>query len=138
MNLVVLQGNLGKDAEVKVFDSGNKCARFSLATSENYKKGDEWETITQWHNVVAWGYLAEKAGKLKKGEPVLIHGKVTYREVTSENGDKKFYTDIVATSVKGFTKKEGDGNSFPSEEGAGFAAPVKADDFPVGPDGLPF
>ena len=60
INNVHLIGNLGKNVELKNFDSGSKKASFSLATTESYKnqKG-EYVKNTQWHNIVAWGNTAE-------------------------------------------------------------------------------
>ena len=65
MNKVTLNGNLGKDPEVKYLDNGTAVAKFSLATSERYQAADgEWkETPTEWHNVVIWRKLAEKVEK---------------------------------------------------------------------------
>ena len=64
-NKVQLIGNLGMDPEVRVFETGNKMARIRIATSETYNnaKGEQ-VTETDWHNVIAWGKLAEIAAKL--------------------------------------------------------------------------
>ena len=54
-NRVQLIGNIGKDPQVKSFDSGKTMASFSLATSENYKDQEGKKvTDTQWHQVVVW------------------------------------------------------------------------------------
>lgn len=59
-NKVQLIGRLGAKADYKVLDNGNALARISLATNEVYKnaKGERIEDTT-WHQVVAWGKLAE-------------------------------------------------------------------------------
>ena len=59
-NRVQLIGNLGMDPEVKSFDGGRKLAKFSVATSQSYtsNKGERVKD-TQWHNIIAWGKLAE-------------------------------------------------------------------------------
>lgn len=69
-NRVQLIGNLGMDPEVKDFDKGKKMAKFSVATSQSYQNSSgEWVKDTQWHNIIAWGKLAETAEKyLKKGK----------------------------------------------------------------------
>ena len=52
-NRVQLIGNIGKDPEVKSFDSGKTKASFSLATSESYNDVDGKKvTDTQWHQIV--------------------------------------------------------------------------------------
>jgi single-strand DNA-binding protein len=95
-NSVQLIGRLGKDPEVKVFDSGKKLASFSIATSESYKnaKGEKVED-TQWHNIVIWGKLADVAGKyLKKGAEVCVEGKLVHKAYETTSGEKRYATEI--------------------------------------------
>lgn len=95
-NSVQLIGRLGKDPEVKSFDSGKTKATFSLATSESYKnqKGEKVQD-TQWHNLVIWGKLAEAAGKyLKKGAEIAVEGKLVHRVYETDKGEKRFITEI--------------------------------------------
>ena len=60
-NKVQLIGNLGNDPEPRTTETGKKLVRFSLATDETYNnsKGEKVKE-TQWHNIVAWGKVAEK------------------------------------------------------------------------------
>jgi single-strand DNA-binding protein len=59
-NKVQLIGNLGQNPEIKTLDGGKKLAKFSIATNEAYRNADgEKITETQWHNLVAFGKLAE-------------------------------------------------------------------------------
>jgi len=98
-NSVHLLGRLGKDPDVKMFN-GNKRASFSMATNDWYKnqKGEKVDD-TQWHYVVIWGPLAEVAEKyLKKGQEVLIEGRVTYRDYEDEGG-KRSITEIVVNDL---------------------------------------
>lgn len=95
-NKVQLIGNLGNAPEVKTFDSGKKMARFSVATSESYRnaKGEK-VTETQWHNLVAWGKVAEIAEKyLTKGKEVAIEGKLVNRSYEDKDGNKKYITEV--------------------------------------------
>lgn len=95
-NKVQLIGNLGNAPEVKTFDGGRKMARFSVATSENYRnaKGEKVKD-TQWHNLVAWGKLAEIAEKyLTKGKEVAIEGKLINRSYNDKEGKKKYVTEV--------------------------------------------
>lgn len=106
-NRVQLEGNLGKAPEIKVFDN-NKLAKFSVATSE-YKKNKAGEVITetQWHNISAWGKLAEYAEKtLDKGSHVTIEGKLINRSYTDKEGNKRYITEIQASDVVLIPKKE--------------------------------
>ena len=100
-NKVNLIGNLGANPDVKIFDSGKKMVRLSLATSENYKniKGEKVEE-TQWHNLVAWGKTADIAEKyLQKGSELAIEGKLSYRSYEDKNGEKKYITEIVINEL---------------------------------------
>ena len=95
-NKVQLIGNLGNAPEVKTLESGKKMARFSEATSENYRnaKGEK-VTETQWHSLVAWGKVAEIVEKyLSKGKEVAIEGKLINRSYNDKDGNKKYITEI--------------------------------------------
>ncbi len=95
-NSVKLIGRLGKDPEIKSFDSGKKLATFSIATNDSYKnqKGEKVEE-TQWHNVVIWGDLADVAAKyLKKGNEVAVEGRLIHRDYETASGEKRYITEI--------------------------------------------
>jgi len=95
-NKVQLIGNLGKSPEVKTLDGGRKLAKFTLATNDSYRnaKGEKVEE-TQWHNLVAWGKIAEIVEKyLDKGKEVAIEGKLLNRSYTDKDGVKKYFTEI--------------------------------------------
>ena len=96
LNKVMLIGNLGRDPELKMTPTGQALARFSVATTENWKNPQgEKQTKTEWHNVVVWGKQAEIAEKyLRKGKQVLIEGRIQYREYTDQAGVKKTACDI--------------------------------------------
>ncbi len=100
-NRVQLIGNLGMNPEIKTISTGNKMAKFSLATNETFKnnKGEKI-TETQWHNVVAWGKLAEIVEKiLEKGKEVAIEGKLVSRSYDDKDGNKKYITEIVVNEL---------------------------------------
>ena len=95
-NKVQLIGNLGNAPEVKTIESGKKLARFSVATNESYRNATgEKVTETTWHNLVAWGKVAEIAEKyLTKGSEVAIEGKLINRSYTDKDGNKKYITEV--------------------------------------------
>lgn len=108
-NSVQLIGRLGKDPEVKTFGERKK-ASFSVATSDSYKnaKGEKVED-TQWHNVVIWGKLADVAEKyLKKGEEVVIEGRLEHRDYETDKGEKRYITEVVVNDfvMVGGAKKQ--------------------------------
>ena len=95
-NKVQLIGNLGNNQEVKTLDGGKKMARFSVATNETYKNTKGEKVVeTQWHNLVAWGKVAEIAEKyLQKGSEVALEGKLMNRTYNDKDGNKKYVTEI--------------------------------------------
>jgi single-strand DNA-binding protein len=98
-NSVRLVGNLGTDPEVRSFDNNRKLARISIAINESYKndKGEK-TTETQWHNVVMWNNQAKLAEDyLKKGDEVVIEGKLSSRSYTDKDGNKRYITEVVAS-----------------------------------------
>lgn len=107
-NKVQLIGHLGADPEIKIFDSGKKNAKLSLATSENYKSANgEKKEQTQWHNVIAWGKTADIAEKyLHKGSEVAIEGRLSYRSYDDKNGETKYITEITINELMMLGKKQ--------------------------------
>lgn len=95
-NKVQLIGNLGNNPEIKNTETGKKLARFSVATNETYRnaKGDKI-TETQWHNLIAWGKVADLVEKfLTKGSEIAVEGKLLYRNYNDKDGNKKYVTEI--------------------------------------------
>lgn len=100
-------GNLGKDPEVRTFESGKKLATFPIACNETYTntKGDR-ETATNWFNVSVWGKQAENVEKvLKKGSFVAINGKLTSRSF-EKDGETRYVTEIQMNEFLSLDKQE--------------------------------
>lgn len=97
-NRVQLIGHLGQDPEIKSLNGDKMLAKFSIATSDSYKREDgEKVTETQWHNVIAWNGTAKVVEKLlTKGSHVAIEGKLTSRSWEDKDGNKKYITEVVA------------------------------------------
>ncbi|MBK8347537.1 MAG: single-stranded DNA-binding protein [Saprospiraceae bacterium] len=108
VNKVTLIGHLGKDPEIRTLENGTKVGTFSLATNESYKdKNDNWQTLTEWHNIVVWRGLAERAEReLKKGQLAYIEGKITHRKYQDKDGTDRSTTEIVANTVNSLERKE--------------------------------
>lgn len=110
INVVHLIGNLGKDPEVRnMRNNDNRVASFSIATNDGYfDKDNKWVDRTQWHNIVAWNLLADRAGKMQKGQKVYIQGKITYRDWEDDKG-KHYITEIEAQVLRSLDPpKDGD------------------------------
>ena len=116
VNKVILIGNLGRDPEVRTFENGNKTCSFSVATNESYRdKNNVWQTVTEWHNITAFGYVAEKAERdLKKGGSVYIEGKISYRKYNDKEGVERHITEIVAQNLNSLEKRERSGQLSPN------------------------
>lgn len=135
INKVILVGHLGKDPEIRHLESGGVVSRFSLATSDSYKdKSGQWQKQTEWHDITAWGALAERVGQqLKKGNLIYVEGKITHRKWQDREGKDRYSTDIVANVIRSMEKRERSGTAI--EESAS-----SADDMHPGvpDDDLPF
>ncbi|CAM4220045.1 single-stranded DNA-binding protein [Zobellia nedashkovskayae] len=100
-NHVQLIGNVGQEPTITNLESGKKVARFSLATNEYYKdaKGEK-QTETNWHTVVAWGKTAEIIEKyVAKGKEVAVAGKLKTRTYTTDDGNQRYATEVVADEI---------------------------------------
>lgn len=101
LNKVILIGNLGKDPEIRTLDSGVSRAIFTLATNESYKdKNGEYQQTTEWHTVVLWRSMAERAKYLRKGMLVYVEGKLNHRKWVDKDGKDHYNTDIAAETIK--------------------------------------
>ncbi len=141
INKVILIGNLGRDPEVRRLESGAAVAKFSVATSESYKdKNDEWQKSTEWHDVVCWRNLAERAERdLKKGSLVYVEGKLTHRKWQDKEGNDRYTTEVLANTFRMMEKREASAfqgaSGTPNQEKATTpATPAPAE----GDDDLPF
>jgi len=107
LNKVTLIGNLGKDPETQQLEGNVPVAKFSLATTEQFKdRNGQTQTQTEWHTVVLWRRLAGLAGKyLRKGSLVFIEGKLKNRQFEDKEGKKHYVTEIVAEQLIMLDKK---------------------------------
>lgn len=110
MNFCILNGHVGQDPQIKHFENDRKVMTFTMATTKRYKAQDgSWKDMpAQWHNIQAWGYLADIP--VDKGAQVEVKGEITYRKYTDKDGVERYITDIVATDlhmVRKFAKVQG-------------------------------
>ena len=94
-NKVTLIGRTGKEVEITTFENGQK-ASVSLATTDFYKnaQGEKVED-TQWHNLVAFGKIAEILQKyVAKGQEIAIEGKIVNRSYEDKEGVTRYISEI--------------------------------------------
>lgn len=107
INLVLLDGNLAADPEVRYTGSGTPVATLRMATNtESRKKQDgTYEDLAQFHRVVVWGPRAEElAQDAQKGERVRVDGILTTRSWADQSGQKHYITEVKAEQVKHWPK----------------------------------
>jgi single-strand DNA-binding protein len=97
MNRVLLTGRLTRDPELRTTSSGKSVTQFSVASHE-FVGGKE---RPEFHDVVAWGRLAETAGRyLSKGQLVAVEGRIQTRTWDDDQGKRHWRTEIVAARVE--------------------------------------
>lgn len=102
INKVILVGNLGKDPEIRYTQDGRAVAKFSIATSEEWKDKNTGEKRekTEWHRVVAFGRLGEICGEyLSKGKQVYIEGRLQTSSY-EKDGITRYSTDIITDKMQ--------------------------------------
>ena len=83
--------------------NGGAVCNISVATTESWKNktSGEKQERTEWHRVSMFGKLAEIAGEyLRKGSQVYVEGRISYDEFTGQDGQKRYYTDIVCDEMQ--------------------------------------
>ena len=98
LNKVMLIGNIGKDPEIRMSQTGGrKRVAFSLATSRRYRDNNgEQKEQTDWHNIVGLGKIADIVEQLgiRKGMSLYVEGTLTNRSWTDQNGQKRYATEV--------------------------------------------
>lgn len=108
LNKVQLIGNVGNDPEIRYLDSNpnqqgqNKVASFRLATTERYKdRNGQIQSKTEWHNIVIWNGKATVVEKfVHKGSNIYVEGKLTTRQWTDQQGNKRYTTEVAVENLQ--------------------------------------
>lgn len=102
-NKAFVLGNVTRDPELRTTPSGQSVCSFGVATNRFYKnQSGERQQSAEFHNVVAWGRLAEICNQyLKKGSLVFIEGRLQTRSWQDQNsGQKRYRTEIIAETMQ--------------------------------------
>jgi len=103
-NRVILAGNLTRDPELRFTGSGIPVCDFGIAVNRVRSKNEE----VDFFNVSAWRELGETiANYKKKGDPILVEGRLQYRTWEAQDGSKRSAVDVVADNVQ-FLGRAGD------------------------------
>jgi single-strand DNA-binding protein len=105
VNLAILLGRVGKDPMVGQTNGGKVVANFTVATSKKRPEGKSGNLVeyTEWHNIVAYGRLAEVVRDyVKKGSQIHIIGENTTRSWDDKETGKKVYKHEVLVNNENF------------------------------------
>lgn len=121
INRVILRGHLGADPDVRQTEGGATLVRLRIATTERWVDADgKASEATEWHSVTAWNKLGTLVASWRKGQLVLVEGRMRTRSY-EQNGEKKWSTDVQVMSALPLSgpprKKRDDGGQ---EEGDAF------------------
>jgi single-strand DNA-binding protein len=109
-NRVVLAGNLTRDPELRFTNNGIPVCQFGIAVNRVRSKSEE----VDFFDITAWRELGETiANYKKKGDPILVEGKMQYRTWEAQDGSRRSKVDVVADNVqflgRGDSSSEGGG-----------------------------
>lgn len=131
LNKAQLIGVLGRDAETSFTTSNLAITKFSIATTHSRKTKDgNWENLTTWHNVTAFGLNDFTKDQLKKGAKVYVEGRIDHQSY-EKDGQTKYFTSIVVNGFDGIIpldKKEGYSSSSSNSNDGSFTESAPAPD----------
>lgn len=100
LNHAVIMGRLTRDIEVRRTGSGTAVASFSVAVDRDIANKDTKERETDFLDCVAWRNTAEFLQKyFRKGDMIVVSGRLQVRSWQDKNGDKRRATEILADNV---------------------------------------
>lgn len=150
LNRATIIGNLTRDPELKALPSGLKVCSFGVATNRSWKDkdGNKQESV-EFHNIAVFGKTAELSAQyLKKGQQVLIEGRLQTRSWDGKDGEKRYRTEIIADTVQFGNKSTGGAGSFAGKTPAATKGGVEVPDAPadkieypteeINPEDIPF
>jgi len=101
-NKAIIIGNLTKDPELQYTPQGTPVCRVTIATNRKYKNqnGETCEDV-DFIPVVIWGRNAENCDTYqKKGDALLVEGRISARNYTNREGEKRYVTEVIAQSIQ--------------------------------------
>jgi single-strand DNA-binding protein len=114
-NRVVLAGNLTRDPELRFTNDGIPVCSFGLAVNRVRSRSEE----VDFFDISAWRELGETiANYKKKGDPILLEGRLQDRTWEAQDGSKRSKVDVVADNVQ-FLGARGDSDDSASSGGGG-------------------
>ncbi len=107
MNNIILIGRIANDLELKEVGEG-KVVNFSIAVNKGVKNA-EGNYEADFFQVVVWNNTAENLVKFcKKGDQIAVSGRLQNRSYDTDNGFKRYVTEIVANNIQFLQSKKGE------------------------------
>jgi len=119
VNKAIIVGNIGKDPQLSYTTNNTAILKFSVATTNRWKDQEgEFQEKTNWHNIIVFGKRAEKLNELlQKGTPVYVEGRIQNDVVEKEEGQRRYFSSIIASIVNVLSKKsDREETTTPTEE----------------------
>ena len=146
LNKAIIIGNLTRDPEIKALPSGVKVATFGVATNRVWKdkNGVKQENV-DYHNIVVFGRQAEVVAQyMKKGNSILVEGRIQTRSWDDASGVKKYRTEIVADRIQFGPRPAGQSSSYnapeptPAEDSKKALDTIEYPEEEINPEDIPF
>jgi single-strand DNA-binding protein len=128
INRVVVSGNLTRDPELRQLAGGNSVCKLRIAVNTRKKDRDsnQWSDVANYFDVTVWGAQGENVAKyLQKGSPLLIDGRLEWREWQAQDGTNRQSVEIIAENTQFIGGRDG---------GAGQGGGGGGSEFAPGPD----
>lgn len=142
INQVFLVGNIGK-IDTRYIENGSAITNVSLATSSRVKKkhSDEYEDVTEWHNITVFGHDAKYLGDYAaKGAKLTVRGRLK-TEKYEKNGEDRYATKVIAEDIVLWSEKDSTkanaatASQYAAARDGSYQKPAQADEFD---DDIPF
>lgn len=105
LNKVQLIGYIGLKPKAIASKDGTVFYSVSIATHERLKKGGEWETMTEWHQLLFFGAKTKLCEHLQKGSYVFIEGTLRQTLWTDNAGTQHRQVNIIVSRLEFLDKK---------------------------------
>lgn len=100
INKIFLAGNLTRDVELRFTPNGKALAKATVALNRKFKVGEEQRDETSFVDLECWGKQAEAFASAKKGQNVVLEGRL--RQETWEDKDTKQKRSKLVVVIDGF------------------------------------
>ncbi|MEK7085372.1 MAG: single-stranded DNA-binding protein [Patescibacteria group bacterium] len=147
LNKAFIIGNLTRDPEMRTLPSGQPVASFGVATNRYWTKNGARQEQTEFHNIVAFGKTADLVSQYsKRGNQIMVEGRLQTRQWEGKDGVKRSRTEIVAERIQLGPRPSGGGGGQAHPQNQTAPAAPKAEEietieYPeeeINPDQIPF